>query len=423
MSRQLTFLLCTLALVAGCSRNPERSLAASPTAPSAAAGLPPGSLLGASSVAPGGVSGPMDVAFPGRNDSFQFRNELEAIYRDILRRDTSPTVVDREGEVVWTQEYIRYRVNGCDHSTAVQRVLAQIAGQAAGGVCGAPPDGLVLFPGRADSFLFRGTLESAYLAMGRGQSPTFVDTEGGVIWTQEYLRYRVNACDHATAVAKVASQIAGGGVSATCFVPPCVFSLSAGSQSVPAAGGTFTVTVNKVSGDCSFGAESLGSFVSITNGGSGSATGTLTYTVAPNSGPPRSTQIRVRWPNNSILLEINQAGSALNVSILLVDPAQSTQPTSVCQIKTPATRCQLIANATLSATSTFAWTVTYNYGVVITKTQSNTSNQFTFTEQCGGSGSTAAGTDTPMNVSVTVTDPNNGTETATSVFTIKLFTC
>ena len=422
MSRQLTVLLCTLALVAGCSRNPERSLAAAPTSPSAAAGLP-GSLLGASPVAPGGVSGPMDVAFPGRNDSFQFRNELEAIYRDVLRRGTSPTVVDREGEVVWTQEYIRYRVNGCDHGTAVQRVLAQIAGQAAGGVCGAPPDGLVLFPGRADSFLFRGTLESAYLAMGRGQSPTFVDSEGGVIWTQEYLRYRVNACDHATAVAKVASQIAGGGVAATCFVPPCVFSVSPGSQSVPAAGGTFTVTVNKVSGDCSFGSESLGSFVSITDGGGGSATGTLTYTVAPNTGAPRSTQIRVRWPNNSTLFEINQNGSALNVSILLVDPATSTQPTGVCQIKTAATQCQLIANATLSATSTFAWTVTYNYPNLITHTQTSTSNAFTFTQQCGGGGSTAAGTDTPMNVSVTVTDPNLGAETGTAVFTIKLFTC
>ena len=359
MSRHLTLLLCTVAVVAGCSRNPERSTVASPTAPSAAA--EPGSLLGASSVAPGGISGPMDVSFPGRNDSFDFRNQLEVLYRDILRRGTSPTVVDREGEVVWTQEYIRYRVNGCDHGTAVQRVLAQIDGNTAGGVCGAPPDGLVLFPGRADSFLFRGNLESKYVAMGRGQSPTFVDTEGGVIWTQEYLRYRVNACDHPTAVQKVVSQINGGGVAATCFVAPCLFTVSPSVQSVGAAGGTFTATVNKVSGDCTFGAESLASFVSITGGGSGTDTQTLTYTVAPNSGAPRSGLIRVRWTNNSTLLEINQSGSAINASILLVDPAQSTGPTSVCQIKTAATQCQLIANATLTGTSTFAWTVTYNY--------------------------------------------------------------
>ena len=145
--------------------------------------------------------------------------------------------------------------------------------------------------------------------------------------------------------------------------------------------------------------------------------------MARNTGAPRSTQIRVRWPNGSTTLDVNQNGSALNVSILLVDPATSTQPTSVCQIKTASTSCQLIANATLSATSTCTWTVTYNSPNQITHTHTSTSNAFTFTQTCGGGGSTAAGTDTPMNVSVTVTDPNNGAETATTVFTIKLFTC
>ena len=324
---------------------------------------------------------------------------------------------------MWTQEYIRYRVNGCDHGTAVQRVLAQIAGQAAGGVCGAPPDGLILFPGRADSFLFRGTLESTYAAMGRGQSPTSVDSEGGVIWTQEYLRYRVNACDHATASSKVASQISGGGVPETCFVPPaCSYTAAPTSQNVPAAGGTFTIAVTRVGSACQWSAESLGSFVTVTSG-AGNDTGTVTYTVPANTGPSLSTQIRVRWLNGSTLVDVNQTGSALNVSVLLVDTAQSTQPTSLCQIKTASTSCTLIANATLSATSTFAWTVTYNYPNQITHTQTSTSNTFTFTHSCGGSSSTPAGTDEPMNVSVTVTDPNLGAETAIAAFTIKLFTC
>ena len=54
MSRRLTLLLCTITLVAGCSRNPERSSATSPTALSAPE---PGSLLGPTSVATGGRDG------------------------------------------------------------------------------------------------------------------------------------------------------------------------------------------------------------------------------------------------------------------------------------------------------------------------------------------------------------------------------
>jgi len=43
--------------------------------------------------------------------------------------------VDNEGDVVWTQEYLRYRVNGCGHAVAVQDVMLQIDGFAAPPVC------------------------------------------------------------------------------------------------------------------------------------------------------------------------------------------------------------------------------------------------------------------------------------------------
>ena len=223
MSRRLMLLLCTITVIAGCSRDPERSSATSPTALSAPE---PGSLLGPTSVAPGGVSGKFDVSFPPRNESFDFRNQLETKYLTGLGRSAAPTFVDREGEVVWTQEYMRYRTNGCDHGSATQRVLAQIDGNPAGAVCGAPQDGLIVFPPRTDSFDFRRQLESRYQQFARGASQSSVDREGGVIWTQEYLRYRVNQCDHPTAVQKVFSQIDGGGVAPTCFVPPCIFTRS-----------------------------------------------------------------------------------------------------------------------------------------------------------------------------------------------------
>ncbi len=282
MSRHLAILVCTVSLIVGCSRNPERSGAAtSPTAPSAAE---PGSLLGATSVAPGGISGKFDVSFPSRNDSFDFRIQLEAKYQTGLGRAVAPTYVDPEGEVVWTQEYIRYRVNGCDHATATQRVMAQIDGQPAGQVCGAPPDGLIAFPPRNDSFDFRRQLEAKYQQFGRGFSQSAVDAEGGVIWTQEYLRYRVNQCDHPSSVQKVFSQIDGGGVAPTCFVPPCLFTISPSTQNVSAAGGTFTATITRTSGDCNFAAESLSPFVSLVSGTGGTASPTtLTYTVEPNT--------------------------------------------------------------------------------------------------------------------------------------------
>ena len=114
----------------------DRTVAASPTSPDRSASAE------TTITFVGGVSGPMDVLFPGRNESFLFRNELETKYATAWAAPRIGTFVDREGEVVWMQEYIRYRVNGCDHATAVARVLTQIDGGAAGGICAAPPEGL-----------------------------------------------------------------------------------------------------------------------------------------------------------------------------------------------------------------------------------------------------------------------------------------
>src|ERR1700730_2479841 len=47
------------------------------------------------------------VSFPPRNETFLFRQDLEAKYRDGLRRSSSQTFVDLEGDIVWTQEYLR----------------------------------------------------------------------------------------------------------------------------------------------------------------------------------------------------------------------------------------------------------------------------------------------------------------------------
>jgi hypothetical protein len=158
------------------------------------------------------------IAFPPRNEPFAFREELETKYRDGLRRSPSSTYVDLEGDIVWTQEYVRYRVNRCDHATAVQKVLDQIDGRAVAPVCGdAQPGATVQFPPRNEPYAFRQDLEAKYRdGLRRSASSSYVDIEGAIVWTQEYLRYRVNRCGHLAAVRKVLDQIDGRGIAPVC---------------------------------------------------------------------------------------------------------------------------------------------------------------------------------------------------------------
>ena len=169
----------------------------------------------ASAGSAGGGAG--TVSFPPRNESLAFRIQLEAKYRDGLKRGPSSTSVDNEGDIVWTQEYERYRVNLCSHADAVSRVMVQIDGAAAPGVCGNAPPGQVQFPPQNESLDFRNLLEAKYRdGLRRLPVSTFVDIVGDVVWTQEYLRYRVNGCGHAIAVQNVFVQIDGLPAPAVC---------------------------------------------------------------------------------------------------------------------------------------------------------------------------------------------------------------
>ncbi len=171
-----------------------------------------GALYGATTTGTGAV-----INFPPRNESFDFRVQLEAKYRDGLHRPSQPTYVDNEGDVVWTQEYLRYRVNQCSHVTAVTLVMSEIDGAATPPVCGSAPGGQVNFPPRNESLDFRTQLEAKYRdGLRRSPSFTSVDQEGDSVWTQEYLRYRVNGCTHGDAVTKVLQQIDGLGIQPLC---------------------------------------------------------------------------------------------------------------------------------------------------------------------------------------------------------------
>jgi hypothetical protein len=165
----------------------------------------------------GGSGGGVTVSFPPRDESLNFRNQLEAKYRDGLRRGPTSTFVDTEGDIVWTQEYLRYRVYQCTHQQAIDRVMTQIDGNAAPSVCGIAVAGAVQFPPRNEPLDFRNQLEAKYRdSLRRGPTSTTVDREGDVAWTQEYLRYRVNSCGHGVAVQSVLTQIDGRAAPPVC---------------------------------------------------------------------------------------------------------------------------------------------------------------------------------------------------------------
>ena len=172
-------------------------------------GEPDGSTSGASGAA---------INFPPRNETYEFRNWLEAKYANTLGRPAGFSYSDVEGSVVWVQEYLRYRLNTCGHEQAVERVRIQIAGGGVPGVCGTPaPASVIEFPPRDQTYGFRLQLEDFYrVDLARAAVKTSVDAEGDVVWIQEYLRYRLNGCTHAQSLDKVTQQIEGRGVPPVC---------------------------------------------------------------------------------------------------------------------------------------------------------------------------------------------------------------
>jgi len=423
--RYLTGVAILIAASMACSQ-PQNRAASSPTSPSA--------IDGTSTIAfVGGVSGPMDVLFPPRNESFVFRNDLETKYQS-MGRPLTQTYVDREGEIVWMQEYIRYRVNGCDHNTAIQRVLTQIDGGQAGGICGAPPDGQILFPSRADSLDMRRVLEAKYQAMGRPLTSTYVDLEGSAIWDQEYERYRVNSCDHATAEAKVFSQIDGGPVPPTCFVA-CTLLVNPTRVDVGDGGasGTFEVRPNQAGCNLNWTASSDASWLTIPGT---SATGTgftnVPYSVAQNTTGSRTGKIHIAWFGGSTDVQVNQGGTPFQSSFTLTDPFRGPGATSECWFRSTATPCNFTASANLTGPGnyTYVWRATYFYGTqkTVTLTTSATPN-FAFTDTCGGTDATTDGSPAELSVTLTITDSAGNTITLQSgqgnqpALVVRRFTC
>ena len=158
-----------------------------------------------------------NVSFPPRNEPNDFFNQLIAVYQNELRAGQVTTYVDPEGIVVWLIEYARYRVGLCDHPTAQTRVFSAIDNTGVYGVCALTPAGSIPFPPRNEGLDFMNALQVKYRDdLRRGAGSSFVDNEGAVVWVLEYLRYRLNGCNHGDATTKVFMQIRRQGVQPVC---------------------------------------------------------------------------------------------------------------------------------------------------------------------------------------------------------------
>ncbi|MEW6209454.1 MAG: BACON domain-containing carbohydrate-binding protein [Acidobacteriota bacterium] len=93
-----------------------------------------------------------------------------------------------------------------------------------------------------------------------------------------------------------------------CFISQdtgCTYSISPTSQSFPSTGGSGSVTVTTNNGFCSWTATTADSWISITSGASGTGNGTVTFTVANNSGATRTGTITIAGQT----FTVTQAGS------------------------------------------------------------------------------------------------------------------
>lgn len=405
---RLLVVICAFTLtLSACSSGENRRLASTPVSPTDIAASPAGP-----TGFPGGVSGAAAVAFPPRNETVDFRNQLETKYQVGLNRGPGTTAVDREGEVVWIQEYIRYRTSGCDHGTAVQRVMAQIDTGAVGPECGSSPTGSVAFPSRADVVAFRSQLETRYLQMNRALASSSVDAEGAAIWTSEYLRYRTNGCDHATAIGNVFTQIDGKAAPATCepVSQACSYRFGAGTE-LPAAGGEFSITIHKLTGTgaCTWTVTNSSSFITNVSPTTGDGNGLVTFRVPQNDGARRTGNLRFDYAGGSITYQVVQTASPYAVSFTMVDGFKSTGATTECEIRSTATPCTFTASANLPGNQTYNWRLVYTYGIDKTITQSSSSNTFVLTEACGGANSTTDGFYIDISMTLIMRD-DRGTE-------------
>jgi hypothetical protein len=355
---------------------------------------------------PGGLA---LVAFPYRDEGVDFRGQLENKYI-ALGRTPSQVYVDHTGDAAWISEYQRYRVNGCDHTTAINYVRLQIDTGTAPPVCSASvfPE-TATYPSHDQYADFRRQLGKKYQSMGRSQQSA-VDQDGIGIWMGDYYRYRSTGCDHGTASQKVLTQIDGNPAPESCLAQ-CAY--RGGSISVPAAGGTFRGEPERTSGSCNWLAQSEAPWINLNQPITGGNRSPLSFTVEPNPGSPRRGSIRISYPGGQTYQDVDQGSATHNLAFQFFDPARSTTAVTECQIRSTATICTLTPVATLPAVIVnYDWHVDYSYDGSKSLSQNGPLSSMSFAESCGVLPGNNVGI--PVSVQLTVTDAAGNSATVYS---------
>jgi hypothetical protein len=423
--RYLNGIVILIAASMACSRGPDRPVAGLPTSPSPTA---VSTHYNVGSV----VSRPMVVGLPSPAETLSFRNSLETGYGSLLGRSaTNGIYVDLEGQAVWLQEYIRYRANGCGHIEAISRVLQQIDGALARGICEAPSEFFeAAFPNRADVVDALRLIDQRYQAMARALGLSTVDLEGAAIWIAEYLRYRANGCDHATAVEKVLVQLRGAPPPPTCFVP-CSYVLTPGGIDTGPAPSNQSLEVRPNPVACPWTAESNVPWVTFPRENEqGNGFFTFPYSIAQNLGGDRQGLIVFRYATGTQTFRVFQSGSPFVAGVTMVDPARGPQETTECHFKSFSTSCVLRAFANLPGNVyTYKWTVKWFNGVEkVGQINAVGASTFTITDTCGAAGSDSSGPASQISVEVVIDDDRNNSVTVqsgvnTSQFISRAFGC
>ena len=97
----------------------------------------------------------------------------------------------------------------------------------------------------------------------------------------------------------------------------CTYAVAPASLSPPVEGGPLSVTVTTAGTGCAWSVSADVSWLTLTSGGSGSATGTVAYSAAANpDAPVRAGTITVQWSGGSAKVAVTQAGVATCVYTL-----------------------------------------------------------------------------------------------------------
>jgi len=268
------------------------------------------------------------------------------------------------------------------------------------------------------------TITQDGVAQGSGTTswPVPRDLTQGVVY---FWRARATNGTMTTAFSTVESFKAGGGL--------CSIVLSPTSVSTGASGGsaTITITTNSV---CSWVSISNDAFIVLTTPSSGSGNGSLTFSVAANTGAARTGSVTISGQTVTVTQAAGSPSSNEAVaSFQLFDPATQGGATAECRIRSAtnlATTCTLQSNSFTTGTTSIvsqSWSVEYTYDV--TRTITGTDPTLSFTDTCGKAGATNDGVLQPLKVTLTVTDSAGNTATATAgagsqpALFVRLFNC